>query len=85
MIKIDFVFAIASFLCLSIGGFFIQWLYSGIRRHHAERMDDHIKLMRQCPYCTHLFFNYQQTSLMICPRCKSYIDREPEKIHVKGS
>lgn len=76
MIKIDFSLAIAfyffSILTLVIG----HWIfYNWSEEKGAENCNKVAPFARQCPYCTHLFFDYYASALKICPRCKSYLNQ----------
>jgi transposase-like protein len=38
------------------------------------------QFLEECPYCTHVYFDYRRTRLKVCPRCQSYLtieDGEP--------
>ncbi len=80
MIKIDLFLAITLFISFSIVIVFIFWLfYNG---GHAQDSDN-AQWLKQCPYCTCVFFHYSSNQgesigdgkgMLKCPHCKSYIE-----------
>ena len=82
MIKIDFSLAISiyiSFIVLLVIGHWIIYTCS-----EERKIFDGIKFIEQCPYCTCIFFDYEESSIKICPQCKSYLSVEdkPSKLNV---
>lgn len=73
MIKIDIAAAVSIYLCLSIFLVFLLWIFYNFREPSAKGKTDHL---RQCPYCTHVFFNDKAEGVAVCPQCQSYISLE---------
>jgi len=76
MIIIDFVVAISIFLSFSIILVLSLWIFYNYKEGNELNEIQHLQ---QCVYCTYVFFNYKQTELQICPRCKSYISKDDFK------
>jgi len=55
MIKINFSSAISVYLSFSISLVFVLWIFYNLRRNGIL---NETKYLHQCPYCTHMFFNY---------------------------
>jgi len=73
MIKVQFTEAIAIYLCFSIVLVFIVWMSYNYRE---RSLLNHPRFLRQCHYCTYIFFYYRESGSVICPRCKSYLNVE---------
>lgn len=73
MIHINLNLAVALVITLSISLVFILWIFYNCRR---ESVINGIDQLRQCPYCTYIFFNYASKQLIKCPQCKSYLGQE---------
>jgi len=73
MIVIDFVVAISIFLSFSLILVLTLWIFYNYKEGNDLNELQHLQ---QCTYCTYVFFNYKQTELQICPRCKSYISKD---------
>jgi len=85
MIKVDFALAISGFFCLILLFVFIVWIFYNYQGGPDE---GNTKALKQCPYCSHLFFNDGQKEVEKCPRCQSYLSSEDSKLKefdVKGS
>ena len=74
MIKIDFSLAISLYLFFTVLLVTVLWISYNWSKDHA--LSSETKHIEQCPYCTHVFFNYRQTKIPVCPRCKSYLEIE---------
>lgn len=74
MITLDFSFAIAFFtsvvLALVVGRWVI-YTYNVSRETAFLQKKENLIV---CPYCTHLFFDYQRQGVKICPKCESYVE-----------
>lgn len=82
MIKIDFSLAIGIFSLLMVLLVFGRWIfYNCINRGGESAVS--AQNLRQCPYCTYIFFDYSRDPLAVCPRCESLIDAE-NKTHAKN-
>ena len=55
MIKIDFSSAIAIYLSFSIFLVFVLWIFYNYKKNDII---NETQYLRQCPYCTYMFFNY---------------------------
>jgi hypothetical protein len=89
MIRIEITFAVALYISLSIFLVIILWIFYNCTKKEQTLMSDATHL-EQCRYCAHVFFNYLDKEIVVCPLCKSYIEtntgrQAPEKgePHVK--
>jgi len=74
MISLDFFVAIALYLFLILLLVFGRWIFYNYNENQSAGFES--KYLQQCPYCTYLFFDYEESKLKICPRCESYIATE---------
>ena len=77
MIKIDFNWAMASYIFIIIALVIGHWIFYTCRRDKGIFIDS--KFFQECPYCTYIFLNYEEGDLKMCPRCRSYITEENRK------
>ena len=77
MIKINLNLAITVFLSVSLSLVFIRWILYTFTKSTEKESDQ--KHLFQCPYCTAVFFSYDMNNkIHICPKCKSYVQKEPD-------
>ena len=71
MIVMDFSWAVALYVVGWLGVVLIPWLFYNYKetRPVKEAPDD----IRQCPFCTGVFFVYADQDICTCPACGSYI------------
>ena len=75
MIRVDFLWAISVYLSLTIVLVIGHWIIYTYRKE--KNILNNTKFVEQCPYCTCVFFDYaDESSIKICPQCKSYITIE---------
>ncbi len=78
MIKIDFALVAAViliFILMIVIRHWISYNYS-----HASGFIKNLKHLKQCPVCTGIFFYYDRPlGIIVCPKCKSYINDEYPK------
>ncbi|OGX07823.1 MAG: hypothetical protein A2Z88_08650 [Omnitrophica WOR_2 bacterium GWA2_47_8] len=75
MIKLDFSVTIAFFLFISLLLVFLKWVIY----NYSKEDEAHPSLqVTQCPYCTHLFFDFGKSLYKTCPNCKSLITLQDE-------
>ncbi len=82
MIKIDFSLAIGIYSLLIVLLVFGRWIFY----NYISKDEGPVVLaqnLRQCPYCTYIFFDYSRDPLAICPRCESLIEAKNEA-HAKN-
>ncbi|VAX35444.1 hypothetical protein MNBD_UNCLBAC01-1956 [hydrothermal vent metagenome] len=72
MIKIDISLAIAIFLCIFCFLVFIVWIFYN---YHGKATIGKIECLKQCTYCSYVFFNYSEEHEYVCPQCKSYLQK----------
>lgn len=77
MISINFFVAIAGYLFLFILLLFCVWLLYN-NNVGKEYPGLNVKFFRQCPICSHLFFDDEPKEVLVCPRCNSLIKIEKE-------
>ena len=73
MIPLNITWAMTIYLSVPIIFVFIAWMFY---TYHEEKEDTQLEYLYQCSYCTYLFFSYTQNEVQICPRCKSYVNKE---------
>jgi len=73
MIKIEITLAEALFLSVSIFLVIIVWIFYNYNKKEKNIINDAMNL-EQCRFCAHVFFNYLDNDIVICPLCKSYIE-----------
>ena len=71
MIKIDFLWAVAVYIFITIALVIGHWIVYTFRKDKGIFSD--AKFFQECPYCTYIFFNYEESEVKVCPRCRSYI------------
>src|SRR3989338_5397067 len=71
MIRIDFSWAISIYTFLMISLVIGHWVFYTFFRE--KDVFDDTKFFQECPYCTHIFFSYEENGLKMCPKCQSYI------------
>jgi hypothetical protein len=74
MIRIDFSVAIAGYLFLILLLVIGHWIFYNYYR--SSHLSNTSRYLKQCPYCTFLFFDYKKASMVTCPQCKSYITQD---------
>ena len=77
MIALDFTLAISlilSFALLLVFGLWIRYNFID-----NNKIDYQTNFFQQCPYCTHIFFDYRQSGVKICPKCKSLLGNNERK------
>jgi len=58
-------------LVLAIG----LWMFYTLKRER-EMGFSYKQFFMQCPYCTYVYFDYIERSVPVCPRCKSFLERD---------
>lgn len=76
MIEIYFNWALAIYLSIVLFLVLIRWIFYNC---HEEQMFQKSEHLIQCTFCGHLFFNYQESEILSCPLCKSYISPGQDK------
>ena len=71
MIRIDFSWAISIYTFLMISLVIGHWVFYTFLKD--KDVFDDTKFFQECPYCTHIFFSYEENGLKMCPKCQSYI------------
>ncbi len=74
MIVMDFSWAVALYMMGGLGVVFLPWLFYNYTetRPVREAPED----IRQCPFCTGVFFVYSDKDIHTCPACGSYIQSQ---------
>lgn len=75
MIKLQFEIAIFLYLLIAIFGFLVAWVIftkMKIRAKHSAQLES----IWQCFICTYIYVDSKNSRLSVCPRCKSYNERE---------
>jgi len=73
MIKIEITSAVALFLSFSIFLVIVVWIFYNCNKKEQNPIND-ATYLEQCRFCAHVFFNYLDKEIVICPLCKSYIE-----------
>lgn len=74
MIKIEFGFAIAAFLIVSIFLVLGYWIF--YTNNDEKQLTGNQGDLEQCPYCASFYYNYQHAKITTCPHCHSYISQD---------
>lgn len=81
MIKIDLIISISFFISITFIVVFTIWLkYNSKDKNDYFAIYNHHSILYQCTYCTYVFNEFKNNSIIQCPKCKSYIER---KVNVK--
>ena len=85
MIKIDLTLAVSLFLSLSLIVVFVKWISYTFNNYQLTT--NGIRHLKQCPFCTYIFFQYKDSELLVCPRCKCYfnVDELDKTIEAKNA
>lgn len=75
MIEIEFHWAIAIFLSIAIALVLGLWIFYNYDTDEKS-LSGQTEHLNRCPYCGHMFFNYKNLDILVCPLCKSYLDSE---------
>ncbi len=79
MIQLTINTAVAIYVSFFIFLVFSLWLFYD----YNEKIGIYdVKFLRQCPFCTYLFFYYNnkgKDETILCPRCKSHFEYIPKK------
>ena len=74
MIKIDFITAISILTSCVLLLVFIPWItYNYTRTKNRSNDNQHLI---HCPFCSYIFFDYQNREVNSCPRCQSLIEKK---------
>ncbi len=83
MIKIDLAYGLAVYLSTALVLVIAGWIFYNYTRDNDTVHET--KYLKQCPYCTHIFFDYKgETDVLTCPRCQSYLTKNREEGHLSG-
>lgn len=77
MINLNFYNAVAIYLSCIVLIFLGSWLFMDALSYKETKTQ--VEFLRQCPICTHLFFDFRSDKVSLCPRCKSYLKKEEVK------
>ncbi len=73
MISIDFSYAIAIYLLLSLTALLMFWLFASKEKDKDLTLDP--KFIWFCAVCTYAYINTKEEVISVCPRCGSYNKR----------
>jgi len=73
MIRINIIFAISLYTYLWIFLVFGFWL---LYNKKQSSILHETTFLRQCDFCTYIFYNFKKGDMSTCPKCKSYIKNE---------
>jgi hypothetical protein len=71
MITVEFTLFISLILSFGLLLVFVLWIRYNF--FNSKEIDDQIHFFQQCPYCTHIFFDYEDRRVKTCPKCKSLL------------
>ena len=77
MILLSADWAIASYIFLILLLVIGKWIFYNLSEE--KEVFQRAEFLQQCPFCIHLFFDYQPSRLKVCPRCQSYLSVEEEQ------
>ena len=72
MIPIDFSVMITLYLSIGVVLVIAYWIFYNCDA--GESLSIESNHLYDCPFCTYMFFDYDNSLLKICPRCESYVD-----------
>ncbi len=75
MISVDAAWAVSSYIFFGLALVIGKWIF--YNSNGDKEIFERSEFLEQCPYCTHLFFDYQRSHLKVCPRCQSYLSVNP--------
>jgi uncharacterized paraquat-inducible protein A len=82
MIKVDFELALAVYLSFTVG--VVLWRWASYTYSARFKALDDVSMMRSCPYCAYVFYEFQGRTISMCPRCHSYVqEKGPKKFQDK--
>ena len=74
MVKFDFSVVVSIYLFITVVGLLSIWTIldwrTKIERHTIDK-----KNILECPICTYVYINIKNDKLSICPRCRSYNEK----------
>ena len=70
MIKIEISLAVALYISVSIFLVITAWIFYNYNKKEKGLTGR----LEQCRFCAHVFFNYLEKEIVMCPLCKSYIE-----------
>lgn len=82
MIEVYFNWAAAIYLSSVLFLVLIRWIFYNC---HEEPLFQKSEQLLQCTFCGHIFFNYQESEILSCPLCKSYIESRKKKSGTAGN
>jgi len=80
MIRVDFLLAISIYLSILLLFLLGLWISTDNKNEIAKNMHQDTKFVLQCPICSFIYYDYTNTAISICPRCKSYSERGEAKV-----
>jgi len=73
MIAIDFSWAVALFITVTILSVFVSWIFARKLKDKDLTIDP--KFIWFCSICTHTYINTKEDLISVCPRCGNYNKR----------
>ncbi len=71
MIQLTINTAVAVYISFFIFLVFSLWLFYD---YNENVIIYNTKFLKQCPFCTYLFFYYNKEKTILCPRCRSHFE-----------
>ncbi|MFH1853976.1 MAG: hypothetical protein ABH815_01545 [Candidatus Omnitrophota bacterium] len=75
MIKVEFSFAIAVYMFLTVFLIFIIWLFTE-KKKTLKLLSSENRFFWQCNICTYVYIDSRHNTISQCPRCGSYNEKE---------
>jgi len=77
MITIELDTAIAVYNCFAVFLVLTVWVFYNYKKNTDIGSDQ--QHLQQCSFCMHVFFNYQNKEIIVCPLCKSFIHADKKR------
>ena len=71
MIKIDFIFGLSLCISFAITLVFSLWVFYNYKCRKGDELYDQASYIKQCIYCTYIYFVFNDENYVTCPKCKS--------------
>ena len=71
MITVDLSLFVS--LLFSLGLLLVFGLWIRYNFFNDREIDYQMQFFQQCPYCTYIFFDYRNSRMKTCPKCKSLV------------
>lgn len=71
MIRLEFSWAAALYICICMGAFLLYWIFFEKTKGLPNRSVSNRSIW-QCGICTYFYIDSRHSDISVCPRCGSY-------------